>query len=118
MSLEAQISKLNDSVQALIIALTGTKPAAAQVPAQAQVAAPSPVQRPEPATAAAPSPVAEQASTQEMQYADIGVPFGDFVKAHGRDKALTILAEFGIKRLPEAKPEDWPAILAAVKAAS
>lgn len=114
MSLEAQISTLNDSIQALILALSGAKPQAAKPTEPA--AAPEKT----PATPATVAPQADAAASATpepaagaMVYADIGVPITQYVQKYGRDDALAILAPFKLTRATDAKPEQWPAILAA-----
>lgn len=88
--------------------------AAASAPAASSVAAPA-------ATAAAPASVSTAAVSDKVatvptlqQVADKII---DLANNHSRDKAVAILAKYGVKKVPELKPADFAAVLLDVEAA-
>ena len=71
------------------------------------------------ANPAAEKPAADAPSAPvTLKYTDVSGPVNEFVKTHGREKALAVLKPFGLAKLTEAKPEQWGDILAAFQAAA
>lgn len=92
------------------------------------IAKPEPLKVPEPAKAPDPKPEAlTQMSAAEAvekldnvaskpaapTYEETGNAVTKLVRTKGRDVALAVLKEFGISKLPEAKPEQYAAIFEA-----
>lgn len=92
-----------------IDAVAAATPAAAAVQAAVNAA-------PQTVTAAVdPKPVVTQPTLQQVADAIIALansPTG------GRDKAVAILSKYGVKKVPELKPENFVAVLADVTAAN
>ena len=57
-------------------------------------------------------------SAAEVEFKDIEAPFIAYVKKAGRDPAIVLLGELGVKRLSELKPEQYAKALAAIEKAS
>ena len=55
-----------------------------------------------------------EAPVKEVTYAEVAAAITKLANDKGRDAALAVLAQFSIKKLPEAKPEEYAAILGAV----
>ena len=57
-------------------------------------------------------------SAAEVTFKDIEAPFIAYVKKAGRDPAIVLLGELGVKRLSELKPEQYAKALAAIEKAA
>lgn len=112
MNLEAAIAANTAAVQALTAAMLGTGTAA--IPASV-VAAVKPADAPAaPAAASAPAAAANTPPTFE----EVKVPFLALSRSHGREVVTVLLGKYGITLLSGAKPEQFGAILADIKAAA
>lgn len=67
-------------------------------------------------TAEAPPP-APSAVAGVPTYADAAKAITDLSKVKGRDAAVKVLAEFGAQKLPDVKPEQFAAVIAAANKA-
>jgi hypothetical protein len=61
-----------------------------------------------PAPAPAPAP---------LTYVQVARAVTDVISRRGQSVAVTVLREHGVTKLPDAKPEQWPAIVASCQAA-
>lgn len=85
----------------------------AVVPKSAAPAAPAP---PTATPAAAPETPASSQPSKALAYdTDIAPKIAMLVKKN-RDATVALLAEFGVKKGPELKAEDWPVVLVKVDA--
>jgi hypothetical protein len=136
MSLEATIQENTNAIRALIAALAqGIPTTAAQVaavvaetPAVAtEVKADKPAKKTQAAaTQASPTPTASdssQASSSETVdepvpvYQDASAAIIKLSRSKGRDAAVSVLAKFGAAKLPDVKPEQFAAVIAAANEA-
>lgn len=128
MSLEAKITELTEAIRELIAVTKGGAPAQTGTTETPKAEKPKAEAKKPVAEAASSHPGAEQETTapaeaapeadKELAYDDIKVPFLALISAKGRDVATKLLAEFGAAKLPEVKPEQFGAVLAAIQKAA
>lgn len=67
---------------------------------------------------AAGKPAAKPAAAGGLTYDDIKTPFLALCKSHGADAGRAVCKEFGHENLKTVKPEQFAAVLAAIKKAA
>jgi membrane-bound ClpP family serine protease len=125
MSLELAITENTNAIRDLIAALgNGQHVTQAQVAAVVKEAKPKAEKKQETAKpeaastpttvepAAAPEPKAEN-SAQAATYNDAADAVTKLARTKGRDAAIAVLSKFGAAKLPDVKPEDFAAVIAA-----
>jgi hypothetical protein len=123
MSLESKIETLTASIDRLIEALGN-----ASIPADASEAPPAPAPKvdkpkkakPEPKVEPAPEPAPEPEAppADKVTSTQVAQALVALMKDKGRDAGVAVLQQFGASKVPEIKAEDYPSVLAAIKAAS
>lgn len=130
----ANTAQLNAVMAALATGADVAKEAVAPAPkpkaTPAKTAAPAPtqptaeaVQEPAPENKVEPSATTQAADapaaddTPAIAVADVNAAIIGLAKAKGRDAAVAVLGEFKVAKVPELKPEQFAAVLAAVKKA-
>lgn len=122
MSLEQAVKENTAAVVSLTAALLASfNKAAEKAPQASKPVAPKADKEPDTKPAAPETPKAETPAAEtpaELTYADVGARIVEIVKdpKRGPVKVKAVLAKFGIKRGPEAKPEQWADLLAALNA--
>jgi hypothetical protein len=126
MSLEQVIADNTAAIRDLIAAMQGA-PVAAPVVTEPKAEAPAKTEKkakaekaetPKVETAATPEPKEEVAPAADEDapaatYQDAAQAITALSKIKGRDAAVALLKKFGASKLPEVKPEDFDAIVAA-----
>lgn len=132
MSLELAITENTNAIRDLIAAISnGLHATPAQVAAVVKEAKPKAEKKQEavkpeaastPTTAEEPAALEAKAETSEAKpaatYDDAAKAITSLAKAKGRDAAMAVLAKFGAAKLPDVKPEDFAAVIAASMEAS
>lgn len=106
-----------DAVLALLAAESVSAPLQAPTQTDAPSAAPTKVSasaKTKPAKPSAEAPAPEQAAT----YQDAAVAITNLARIKGRDAAVAVLAKFEASKLPDVKPEQFAAVIAAATAAA
>jgi hypothetical protein len=83
--------------------------------AQAKAAAQSATPQEQSAPAAT---TAESPSEQAIPVGDVNAAIIALAKSKGRDAAVAVLQQFGVAKVPELKPEQYAAVMAAAKEAT
>ena len=122
MSLETAISTLNGNIEQLIAVLQNqpapqTEPAKNDKPAENKTTAPKAEADEETAEAQTETAAEEIAENVDVEYDDLKAEFLKLAKG-AMDKAQGILAEFGIKKMPELDKDQYPAMLNALQKAN
>jgi hypothetical protein len=126
MSLENALQENTAAIRDLIAAMQGA-PVAAPVVAEPKAEAPAKTEKkakaekaetPKVEAAATPEPKEEVApvadeDAPDATYQDAAQAITALSKIKGRDAAVALLKKFGASKLPEVKPEDFNAIVAA-----
>lgn len=121
MSLEAAIQENTSVLRELLARLSGAVITPPTVPAAKEVEVPKPAPTPAAAAAlptppASAAPAAAAASPSDVvAYDQVSKAITDGVKAD-RAKVVAVLAEFGVKKGTELKPEQYAEFLAALSA--
>lgn len=132
MSLEAAIEANTNAIRDLIAAIGNSLHATtAQVAAVVKEAKPKAEKKQEtakPEAASTPTTVEEPAAPEQKAdtseeklaptYDDAAKAITALAKAKGREPAMAVLSKFGASKLPEVKPEDFAAVIAAAAEAS
>jgi len=118
MSLESQIGELVSAIRALSAQLgqSTTLARPAEAPVEMPVAAPAPAPAaPAPAPAApAPAPAAPAADAPQLTIDEVRQKMQGVVQAGRMAEVQKALADLGVEKLSDLKPEQYGALLAAV----
>ena len=71
----------------------------------------------QPVESAAPAPQASTAADPAVTYKEAAEAVTKLSRTKGRDAAIAVLKSFGADKLPDVKPEDFAAVVAACQAA-
>ena len=119
MSLEQTITENTAAIKNLTAALEAHVAASLAKSTPAPDATPPSTDKPAERAPKDTKPAAKSAKpAAEVEFKDIEAPFIAYVKKAGREPAVTLLGELGVKRLSELKPEQYAKALAAIAAAS
>lgn len=128
MSIEQALAETTNAIRDLIAALgNGQHVTQAQVAAVVKEAKPKAEKKQEaakPEVAATPTTVEEPAAPEQKAeaseakaeaatYDDAANAVTKLARTKGRDAAIAVLSKFGASKLPEVKPEDFAAVIAA-----
>lgn len=117
MSLEAAIAENTAALKLLTEAIhAGRAAAAAKQAAPAGGAALPPKQAAEAAQREKPPAPPAEAGAAPITYDQVKTAVNALAKAKGRDAVIAALAKFGLAKATDAKPEQWPDLLAELNA--
>lgn len=109
MSLELAINENTQAIRDMIAALMANG-----MPAPAAKAKPAAKAEPK---VEAPAPAAQATPATTIDYQVAATAITKLSRIKGRDAAVALLAQFGAAKLPDVKPEQFEAIIAAVDVA-
>lgn len=120
--LSAVLAALNDAPE--VSAEVAPRKAKTEKPLPEKAAAPSPIPEktptPEPQaekTEVAPTPAPEAQAADAVTYQQAADAVTKLAKTKGRDIAVGVLKQFGAVKLPDVKPDQYAAVLAACQEA-
>jgi hypothetical protein len=122
MSLEIAIQENTAAIRELIAIMAGGKQVEVQVkeekPVKAEVKKAAPAPKAEAPAPKAEEPKAEAVKETAIPYTDVAAAVVELAKVKGRDAAVKVLAEFGVSKATELKPEQYAEAIEKAKAAT
>lgn len=113
-SLDGHIADISVSIDALRKAYVGGGGPGAKT--ESGIAAVRPPPKSDPTPEKKPAAPAPEEAKEKLTIDNVRPRVLEWIKAHGRDQFVAVLAKFGAAKLPDVKEADLPALLAALDA--